>query len=99
MSKFLTFLMLLIGLAIIRAAAVALVACLLLALLYFFATRPRETLLYLGSLALLGLASARPLAFIVALGVVGLGVVLTRWKQGSPTPLLCTDRQGRARVR
>ena len=97
MSRFLTFLMLLIGLALVQAAAVALVVGLLLALLYFFATRPRETLLYLGSLALLGLASARPLAFIVALGVIGVAVVWARRTERSGSPQF--PIAGRARLR
>ena len=83
MSKFLTFLILLTLLAVVQAAALALVAGLLLALLYFFATRPLETLLCLGSLALLGLASARPIAFIAALGVVGVAVVWARHRERS----------------
>lgn len=78
MSRFLTFVMLLIGLAVVQAVAVALVAGLLLALLFCFATRPREALLYLGSLALLGLASARPVALIVALAVIGVALMLAR---------------------
>lgn len=78
MSKFLTFLILLLLLAVVQTVAVVLGMGLLLALLYSFATRPGETLLYLAGLALLGLASARPVALIVALGLVGLAVVWAR---------------------
>ena len=87
MSRFLTFLMLLIGLAVVQAVAVALVAGLLLALLFCFATRPREALLYLGSLALLGLASTRPVALIVAATVIGVALMLAR----------CRGRRGRSK--
>lgn len=98
MNKFLTFLMLLVGLAIAQAAAVAVVAGLLLALLVCFATRPRETLLCLATLGVLGLANARPVAFIVALGIIGVAVVVARHRatEGRPQRLTVVRRLGRS---
>lgn len=97
MSKFLTFLVLLVGLALVQAAAVAIVAGLLLTLLVCFATRPRETFLCLATLALLGLANAQPVAFIVVLGIIGVAVVLARHRRAadSPRQLTVTRRLGR----
>ena len=82
------FLTLCIVLAIVRAALIALAIATVLALLFYFATRPRETLLFMGTLVVTGLATARPTAFIVALGVIGAAVVFARAMQNRPTTLL-----------
>ena len=71
MNKMLTMLMLAIVLATLKVAVMALGVTLLLALLYSFITRPRDTLVLMGCLGLFGLASAQPLACIIMLGVVG----------------------------
>lgn len=70
------FLTLCIVLAIIRAVLIAIAIATVLALLFYFATKPRETLLFMGVLIVTGLATARPALFIVMLSIVGVAVVL-----------------------
>lgn len=77
MSRLLLLLILCVALALFRAVAVALVVALALALIGSFIARPRETLTFLGTLSLSVLAVAQPLACIVALGIVGMVIVLT----------------------
>ena len=74
MNKVVALLILCVVCAILKAAVVALVAALLLALLWSFITQPRDTLLLLVTLALMGLANAHPIAFISG-GVVIVAVV------------------------
>ena len=64
-----------VAFAILRMAVVALIVVLMIALLLAFITRPRETLTYVLSLGLCSLISARPVACIVALGIITLVVV------------------------
>ena len=71
-------------LAIFRAVLLALAIATLLALLFCFATRPRETLLFVGALVVTGLATARPAAFIVMLGVLGVAVLMAGIKRKRP---------------
>lgn len=71
MNKVSTFIALIFVLAILQLAVNALVAALILALLISLIARPRETVLFLGTLTIFSLASARPLAFIIALAVIG----------------------------
>ena len=78
--------------AILKAAAVALIAALLLTLLWSLLRQPGETLLFLASLALMGLANARPLACIVALGVLGIAVVVAGAGRKPRRPLLLLGR-------
>lgn len=66
-----------VGLAVLKAALIALAITLLLVVAYAFVTRPGETLVFLVALTLFSLASAQPLAFIVTLGVVRLAVVVS----------------------
>lgn len=80
-----------IVLAIIKAALVALVAAMMLALLWSFITQPRQTLVLLASLGVIGLANAKPLACIVALGVIGVAVVVAGARQKPRLPLLLTN--------
>ena len=70
--------------AILKAAVVALIAALLLALLWSFITQPRDTLLLLVTLALMGLANAHPLAFIIGLVIVAVAIVVLGRKQHRP---------------
>ena len=93
MNKVVGLLTLCVVCAVLRAAVVALIAALLLAMLWSFITQPRETLLLLGTLALMGLANAQPLASITALGLIGIAVVLTggRRRQKLRRPPLLTD--------
>lgn len=70
MKQVLTFAMLIVAFAILKAVVIALVIGLALALIYSFARQPRETLLFLGVLTVTGLAGAQPVAFITAVAVI-----------------------------
>lgn len=90
-KKLLAFLVLCIALALVRTLLLVLAVVLLLALVHAFATRPRETLVFLGTLMLSSLAVAQPLAFIVgAVGVIGLVVIGVGIKRKRRNPLLMT---------
>ena len=91
MNKVAGFLALCLVVAMLRALVVALVVAMMIALLWSFITQPRETLLLLGSLALMGLANAQPLACILALGVIGVAAILASAKQKARSPPLLTD--------
>lgn len=71
MDRLLTLLSVVLLLAVIQAAVVALAIALVLALLYFGVTRPRETLAFVVSSVVIGLAGAHPTATLVILGAVG----------------------------
>ncbi len=77
-------------LALVRAALIALAIATVLTLLFCFATRPRETLLFMGTLVLTGLATARPALFIVMLGVIGVALVVAGVRRRKPAELLLT---------
>lgn len=78
MNKVLVLLMLAVGLALVKALVVALSIALLLVVVWAFVTRPSETLASFGCVAIFGLAAAHPIAFIIALSVLGVvAVVLT----------------------
>lgn len=76
MKHALTFAMLIVAFAILKAVVIALVIGLALALIYSFARQPRETLLFLGVLTVTGLAGAQPVAFITAVGIICVTVVI-----------------------
>ncbi|MFA4950044.1 hypothetical protein [Brevundimonas sp.] len=78
-------------LAIIRAALIALVVALLLVLLVLFITRPKDTLILLGAFVVMGLANARPLAFIAAVAIIGVAVVVLRLRRRRSQPLRLHD--------
>lgn len=82
------FLTLCVVLAIIRAVLIALAIATVLVLVFYVATRPRETLLFMGVLIVTGLASARPAVFIVTLGLIGLVVIGVWMKRKRRYPLL-----------
>jgi hypothetical protein len=84
-------LILCVALAVLKAVLIPLVVALVLALLISFITQPRETLALLVTLGLLGLAGAQPLAFIIALGVVGVAAVVAGARRKSRSQLLLTD--------
>lgn len=85
MGKLLILLILCVALAVFRAVAVALAVLLAVTLVGSFIARPRETLAFLGTLALSALAVAQPLACIVAIGVVGVVIILTGRKRTCAT--------------
>ena len=74
--------------AIARVVVLGLVVALAFVLLLSFITRPRETITSLAVMALCGLASARPVACIVTLGILALVAMV----MGRPrSPLHLTD--------
>lgn len=77
MKRFLVLLILCVALAVLKAAAIALVALVATMLLFGFITRPQQTMVFLGALALSILAVAQPLACIVTLGAVGVVIAWT----------------------
>lgn len=83
----------LVVLAVLRIALVLLAVAFAITLLFFLVTRPRETLTYLGSLVLIGLASERPVAVIVAFGVVTIALSLCDPRRRSRQYLLLTDQR------
>lgn len=91
MKALLTLLTVVIILAILKAMLAALVVTLAIALVVSFAIRPRETLVFLITSLLFGLANARPTAFIVVIGVVALTVVIVGALRKSRRRLLLTD--------
>ncbi len=70
MNKVVALLIFCVVCAILKAAVVALIAALLLTLLWSFLRQPAETLVLLVTLALMGLASAHPRAFIAGAVVI-----------------------------
>lgn len=95
MSRFLTLVLALVVLAILQAAVAALVLVLTITLLFYLVTRPRETLAFVCTLMLLGLASARPVAFMVAFGVVAVAVVIAGARRKAGRQLLLSDQRER----
>lgn len=91
MSKFITLLILGAILAVLRAVLIALVVAVMLALLVALITRPRDTLVFLVCLGLLGLAGAHPLACIITLGVVVIVSILANAKPMARHQSLLTD--------
>lgn len=77
-KKLLSFLILCMALALVRALLMVLAVVLLLALVHAFVTRPRETMVFLGTLILSSLAVAQPLAFIAAFTVIGVAIILAK---------------------
>lgn len=81
MKWVLAFLILCLALALVRILLMVLAVVLLLALVHAFVTRPKETLVFLGTLILSSLAVAQPLAFIVGAVVVAVAVVMVGRKR------------------
>ena len=92
MNRFLLFVTVCVLLALVKAAIIALGIALLLAVLVALIKHPRDTLLCLLTVMLIGLANARPMAFIVALGIIGVAVVVAGAIQKSRPPLLLLGR-------
>lgn len=81
MGRFLLLLIFCVALAVLRAVVIAAVALAGLALIVSFITRPKQTLIFLGTLALSGLTVAQPIACIVGLAVVSLAILATRCRR------------------
>ncbi|WP_425992360.1 hypothetical protein [Brevundimonas sp. TWP2-3-2] len=95
MKGLVTLLTLAIVLAIARAALVALLVTLAIALLLSLVSRPRETLTYLGTLLLFGLASERPGAFLVVVGLIALALLVANARKMSDRQLLVSGERER----
>lgn len=80
-KKLLAFLILCMALALVRILLMVLAAILLLVLVHAFVTRPRETLVFLGTLILSSLAVAQPIAFIGGVVVVVVVAATVRHKR------------------
>lgn len=83
MKRVFAFLILCMALALARILLMVLAVVLLLALVHAFVTRPRQTLVFLGTLALSSLAVAQPLAFIVGAVMVVSMIVISRQRRRS----------------
>lgn len=76
MIRILSLLTLCVIFAVLRAAFLVLIAAGALTLLYAFVTRPRDTVIMIATVGLVGLASVKPLAFILTLGAVALAALV-----------------------
>ena len=91
MNYLLAFLVLMIALAVLRILLMVAGVALLLTLVVAIIIRPRDTLVLLGGLGVLGLANAQPIACIVTLGVVGVAAVMLGVRRETAKLLLLTD--------
>ena len=87
MSRFFLLLILCVALAVLRAVVIVLIASAVFGLIVSFITRPKQTLVFLGTLALSALAVAQPLACIVGLVVVASAILATRCRRRKEPPL------------
>ncbi|MGQ3041397.1 MAG: hypothetical protein ACT6TH_12330 [Brevundimonas sp.] len=92
MKKVFAFLILCMALALARILLMVLAVALLLALVHAFVTRPRETLVFLGTLILSSLAVAQPIAFIGGVVMVVLAALLTSRLKRSERRRLAPNR-------
>lgn len=81
MGRFLLLIVLCVALAVLKAVIIAAVALAALALIVSFITRPTQTLVFLGTLALSALTVTHPLACIVGLVVVASAILATRCRR------------------
>lgn len=92
MGRFLLLLVLCVALAVLRAIIIAAVALAVLALIVSFITRPRQTFVFLSTLALSALTVTQPLACIVGLVVVASAILATRCRRRNEPPLQIENR-------
>lgn len=76
MKHALSFAILIVAFAILKAVVIALVIGLALALIYSFARKPGETLLFVSVLTVTGLAGAQPVAFITAVAIISVTALI-----------------------
>ncbi|VTO19736.1 hypothetical protein [Brevundimonas vancanneytii] len=89
-KKLLAFLILCMALALVRTLLMVLAVVLLLALVHAFVARPRETMVFLGTLILSSLAVAQPFAFIAAFTVIGVAIILAKQRRkAQPLHIFC----------
>ena len=94
MNRFLFFVTVCVLLALVKAAIIALGIALLLAVLVALIKHPRDTLLSLLTVMLIGLANARPTAFIVTLGVIGVVLLICGSRRRRSGPVLLGNGPG-----
>lgn len=82
-----------VALALLKVALIALMIGAVLALLLAFVQQPGNTIALLVAVGLTGLISARPLACVVAFGVVAIVVVVVGSLRRARKPLLLTDQR------
>lgn len=83
MKRVFAFLIFCMALALARILLMVLAVVLLLALVHALITRPRETLVFIGTLILSSLAVAQPIAFIGGVVVVVVALAgIGRWRRG-----------------
>lgn len=98
MKRVFAFLILCMALALARILLMVLAVVLLLALVHAFITRPRETLVFVVTLALSSVAVAQPIAFIGGVVVVVALAGIGRWRRGRhPQSLLPARSAGPCR--
>lgn len=84
MGRFLLLIVLCVALAVLRAVIIAAVALAALALIVSFITRPRQTLVFLGTIALSALTVAQPITCIIAVIVIVVAIASMRTNQNPP---------------
>lgn len=84
MNRFLLLVILCVGLAVLRAVAIVLIASVILGLIVSFITRPKQTLVFLGTLALSALTVAQPITCLIALIVMVVAIASVRHIQNPP---------------
>lgn len=84
MNRFLLLVILCVGLAVLRAVAIILIASVVLGLIVSFITRPKQTLVFLGTLALSVLTVAQPISCVIALTVIVVAIAAVRHVQNPP---------------
>lgn len=83
-----------VGLALLQMVVTALLLASVALLLVSFITRPHQTLAFLGTLVVVGLASARPGIFILVVGMVALALVAaSAWRKPQRRLLLTHNRE------
>lgn len=85
MTRVLALLMVVLILAALRATLAVLAVALAIMLLFYSVTRPRQALMFLGNVVLLGLASTHPAAFIIGVSIVVATIVaVAAWQRWRP---------------
>lgn len=83
-----------VALAVLKILLMVVSVALILTLVAAIIIRPRDTLVLLGGLGVLGLANAQPIACIVTLGAVGVAIVLAgAWRKPKHQLLLTDGRE------
>lgn len=84
MGRFLLLIVLCVALAVLRAVIIAVMVLAVLALIVSFITRPKQTLVFLGTLALSALTVAHPVTCIIAFTMIIIAIAATQLNQKPP---------------